>query len=366
MHRATSLPGCSCETARHVVYDRTMVWAIPRYSPAQVDAAGDVLNDDSANAADFDAALEVVNNWRSCHSFPLNTLQMALRRKAGTVSVKHVNPLVAQRIKRLPAIIHKLKRLPKLKLSVLQDIGGCRAVMGDIKLVHALRTAFSATQMRHELVAEDDYLAKPKKSGYRGIHLVYAYRSDRTTTFDGLKIEIQLRSRLQHAWATAVETVGMFSAQYLKSSQGDPNWLRFFVLMGSVIALRENATLVPGTHSTPRDLIAELKLVADELDARRRLVAYGQALKLVEPDSGSYFLLQLDSHTEKLTVTGYRRNDLATAEADYARVERSAMGNPGADAVLVSVDSVKLLRAAYPNYFADTKRFVEILDAAVH
>ncbi|MBU6438396.1 MAG: hypothetical protein KGQ77_12790, partial [Betaproteobacteria bacterium] len=61
--------------------------------------------------------------------------------------------------------------------------------------------------------------------------------------FNNQKIEVQLRTRLQHAWATAVEIVDAFTGQALKSglklNSGDPKWRRFFALMSSVIAIRE-------------------------------------------------------------------------------------------------------------------------------
>ena len=43
---------------------------------------------------------------------------------------------------------------------------------------------------------------------YRGLHLVHSYHSDRTDTYNDLRIETKVRSRLRHAWATAVEAVG--------------------------------------------------------------------------------------------------------------------------------------------------------------
>ena len=55
-------------------------------------------------------------------------------------------------------------------------------------------------------MGETDYVRKPKTSGYRGIHLVYRYHNDRKTIYNGLQIEPQLRTRRQHAWATAVDT----------------------------------------------------------------------------------------------------------------------------------------------------------------
>jgi hypothetical protein len=119
-----------------------------------------------------------------------------------------------------------------MKLSRIQDIGGCRVVVSSVLEVDELVEYYKRTsRIKHELVREDAYILEPPPSGYRGVHLVYKYISDRRTTWNGLRIEIQLRSGLQHAWATAVETVGTFTQQALKSSQGGADWLRFFALI---------------------------------------------------------------------------------------------------------------------------------------
>src|SRR6185437_12867512 len=99
-----------------------MPWTTPIYRRAQVNAAGRALLDvRSVGFEEYIAALGVINNWRSSHSFPLNTMQNGLRGKARQISD---NPLVAQRIKRLSSITHKLDRFPQMKLSQMQDIGG--------------------------------------------------------------------------------------------------------------------------------------------------------------------------------------------------------------------------------------------------
>jgi len=211
-----------------------MTWATPSHSKSAVDRAGATYVDTSVRAADRELALLVINNWRSSHSFPLNTLQVNLRKMATACDA---DPTVAQRIKRLPSIRHKLERFPRMQLSRMQDIGGCRAVLSSVEAVDELVTYYTTqSRMKHKLSREDDYVLQPKPSGYRGVHLVYNYYSDRSATWNGLKIELQIRSRLQHAWATAVETVGTFTQQALKSSQGGSDWLRFFALMSSAIA----------------------------------------------------------------------------------------------------------------------------------
>ena len=45
----------------------------------------------------------------------------------------------------------------------------------------------------------------------------------------------------------------------------------------------------------------------------------------------------------------------------YGDLEQAICGEPHRDAVLVSGESIEMLRAAYPNYFADTSHFVEVL-----
>ena len=61
----------------------------------------------------------------------------------------------------------------------MQDIGGARAVLPDIDDVDRLREAYKRGRTKHQLVGQKDYVRQPKTSGYRGIHLVYRYRSDR-------------------------------------------------------------------------------------------------------------------------------------------------------------------------------------------
>jgi len=55
----------------------------------------------------------------------------------------------------------------------------------------------------------------------------------------------------------------------------------------------------------------------------------------------------------------------ADAESQYAEAEKLVQQRPGTDAVLVSVDDISTLWKAYPNYFADTRMFVELMNQAI-
>jgi len=73
-----------------------MAWAKPEYSKTEVNKAGDILIAQQPDLAELPWALNVINNWRSSHSFPLNTFQNDLRHKAAKVDTKN---LISQRIK---------------------------------------------------------------------------------------------------------------------------------------------------------------------------------------------------------------------------------------------------------------------------
>jgi hypothetical protein len=338
-----------------------MAWTIPQHTKGEIQRAGRAIVDEDADFNERRAAVAIVNNWRSAHGFPLNTLQVSLRKRAQKVDPE---ALVAQRIKRLPSIIGKLERFPKMNVSRMQDLGGCRAVLVDVPSVYEVVDSFLTAQHKHKLVRQDDYIQSPKASGYRGVHMVYAYRSDKTETWNGLSIEVQIRSLLQHAWATAVETVGLFTNQALKSSVGETDWLRFFQVMSSMIAINEGQPTLAETSSDVRELKVELKDLAKKLNVVERLESYAQLLQQSEEHMARarFVILTLQIEEQRLTIRGYRKQDDAAA----AYAEQEALSGDGVDVVLVAVSSIAGLRSAYPNYFLDTTRFVKVLREALH
>ncbi|MCK1498003.1 RelA/SpoT domain-containing protein [Bradyrhizobium sp. 188] len=358
-----------------------MAWTVPKYAKKRVNWAGKMLvadmpefifdpldGDTSENleynawAQDYYAALDIVNNWRSSHNFPLNTFHIGLKKRAKQIDPKAIT---AQRIKRLASIESKLTRFSTMTLSQMQDIGGCRAIVSTAQQVSRLCEAYDDSGLKHLPAQRDNYIDEPKQSGYRGVHLIYKYHSDRKQDYNSLKVELQLRSHLQHAWATAVETVGAFVKQALKSSVGEQEWLRFFSLMGGAFAFKENTAPVPGVPNVYSDLVKELRDHARSLEVVSRLQAFGAALKYYEGTSKNnhYFLLEVNHATRLLNVTGFKRDESEKATAKYLEVEKKIKGQSSSDAVLVSVDSMNSLRQAYPNYFLDSGVFLSALQS---
>lgn len=351
-----------------------------RFSRAAVDRSGRALLEDRSDPTAIEAAWEAVANWRTLHAFPLNTITMDLRQK-----VKRVKPgaNVVQRLKRARSILAKLRKESSMRLTQMQDIGGCRAVVETIDEVYALREQYRRSKSLHELVTEDDYIANPKPSGYRSLHLVYRFQSRTHTQYNRLMFEVQLRTSTQHAWATAVETVGAVIGQALKSSEGESAWLVYF--QNAALALEFTETKAVGVQAAEsRGVVARrLRELGRQLEVHKKLSAYRVALNATaarEVKEAAYFLLVLLPDQNELQVRAFSKKQSEEAYREYSRFERLLPLHPpgqqlhlfpeledlsGAQAVLVGADSLKSIREAYPNYYLDTQIFLEKIEKFV-
>jgi len=199
---------------------------------------------------------------------------------------------------------------------------------------------------------------------------MYRYFSDKSEDFNELRIEVQIRTAMQHSWATTVETVDAFTKQALKSSRGRADWERFFQLMGTWMALQEDMPLVPGTPTHKATLKKELRHCVKKLQVEKTLRGFTTALRITSQKprkrgKADFYLLSLNNIEERLTIAEYRREELKRAVDMYARVEQRIRDHKLTDAVLVSVNTVQDLKRAYPNYYADTFDFVEELGRAL-
>src|SRR5271165_1676721 len=80
-----------------------------------------------ADEGTLDAAIELIDWWRSLHARPLTSLSANLR----YYLKPHGPVVVTQRLKRAPTMIDKLLREPTMNLTQMADIGGCRALLPD-------------------------------------------------------------------------------------------------------------------------------------------------------------------------------------------------------------------------------------------
>lgn len=335
------------------------IYAKPLHSAQEVNAAGKALahyfSDASVEMEVVRPYLDVLDNFRASHSYPLNAFSMTLKNRIRG----HSGAFVAQRIKRLGSIAVKLLDRKNMKLTQMQDIGGCRAVLPNLKQVLALRDLYLARGGKHQFLGEKDYIfEEPQATGYRGMHLKYRYQGTGSSEiWNGLKIEVQLRTLNQHRWATAVEAAGTFTKSALKSNRGRQEWLRFFALMGSVYAAKESCPPIPGAPAEHAEVRTELQALNAEFHIQKTFAHYRTIIPQIEKiGDARYFLVTLDPVRMNVGIRSYTREQSQLANRDYTEAEVRA--EKTTNVVLVSMDSVKALQRAYPNYFLDTDDFM--------
>jgi ppGpp synthetase/RelA/SpoT-type nucleotidyltranferase len=351
------------------------------YSKTAIDKAGRYVADIEGYWVDpdgIDEALDVINSWRESHSYPLKIIAYTLKKRAHKVDS---HALISQRLKRMSSVMRKLRRnqTHTMRLTSMNDMGGCRAVVSDMKSLNALVRSMTVADKKnpnrsHELEDWYDYIANPKADGYRGVHYIFKYQSqsEKTKQWNGYRVEMQIRTQLQHAWATAVETYDVLSKEHLKfafnDTHGNPKWKRFFVLAAGAFALREGTSFVPDAPTNEEDLISELRELCGELDVWRFFGGVSVAVKEMEhwktkaKHKADQAILILDSKEWQVTVEPYTKDEAETAAAALLEIEKR--NDPNILAVLVKVEDLDKLRTAYPNYYADTEVFTRALTEA--
>lgn len=333
-----------------------------KYSKTEIDKAGTFLKEKKNQNPT--KALNILSNWRTYHAMPLDTFAKVLKGRALKVNKKAI---VVQRLKRTRSILLKLSNHTTMRLSTMQDIGGLRAILGTTEEVYELFNLYKESRSKHSLFALNDYIAEPKSDGYRSIHLVYKLK--RTPS---IFLEIQLRSQLQHIWATGVEVFSTLQNSSFKSGQGSQEWLDFFSLLSSVFAIKEKQPLLKQHRNISQsDLIKEVKNRIKDLQVIENLNVYTAAYKTVAGTTsskgrrGTYSLILLNSKDNSITLKTYGVNQFDAAAQDYIDTEKKYFDDRLINVVLVNTGDIKKLEISYPNYFMDTKTLVQNLSLIV-
>lgn len=353
-----------------------MAWEKLRYNKQEINRAGKVLINPNCSDEEKNKAINILDNWRAVHGYPMHIFQMTLKKKALKVNKE---ALISQRLKRASSIIYKLQRKyggrePSMMLYQMQDIGGCRAVLSNVKLARELyEKHYLKGDLKHRLVNKKDYINEPKPDGYRSLHLIYEYKSDKNKKeFNGLLTEVQIRSRLQHLWATAVESAGFLTRQAIKSNEGGQVWIDFFKLISSAFAKMEGCPTVPNTPENKEELCNEIKNKERELNFIEKMESWSSAIDYINREikpktkkKAKFFLLELDIPGKKTVIKTYKEKEEEKAIKDYSLLEKRHFEDKDYDIVLVGTDNINDLKKAYPSYFLDTAEFLRYLQRII-
>lgn len=330
-----------------------------KFSRHQLDRAGQALI--GTDPFKRNEALPIIQQWRETHFHVLQELNKQLLfffHKHGIAF-----SISSMRIKRMTSIEAKLRNNQErgMKLGGMQDIGGIRFVfdtIGQLDDVSKLLDGFVPNGF--ELVRSHNYVESPKESGYRSIHYVYRYM-DADPTYNGLSIELQARTKMQHSWAMAVETASLISQTSLKADLKDGSeWRGFFKLVSALFAKDECKPVYKDYEGysderfcTEYFKYGEYKLV-DQLKALRVTVSMD-----FDKVKDGYCVLTIDFVSRVVHALTFSRQQESEATKLFSQIERTI--NKDEAALMVGIEDMREIKEAYPSYFLDTKKFLQFL-----
>lgn len=325
----------------------------PGGSKSRVNRAGDNVRNNCASADD----LSVIDEWRAAHKIVLNTFQASLRTRT-----RYKNIVVAQRHKRRNTIFNKLLRQPSMELSRMDDIAGCRLIFESVADLKKFRESFHKARFKHKRKNDSDkydYIKRPKVTGYRGIHDVYSYdvNSKNGELHKGLLVEIQYRTMVQHAWATAVEVIGFITENQPKFQQGDKRYETCMALASEILARFYEDSPGPFPDMPNDELIEKFTNLDNELHLTRNLTGLNSTESETSANRNTILIFKPDGELETHSF-----KDESDALRALFKFEKD---NPTLDVVLVKADTSAEIRTAFRNYFSDAKDFVILLTKAV-
>lgn len=225
----------------------------PLFSKGQVNRAGRVLlvlteaaahrdytSIGRVDAAEVIVAFDTVRWWRTLHARPLSNVAANLRYHVDNENGRIGERVdVTQRLKRWTTIIDKLAREPRMQVTQMQDIGGVRALLPSVSHVYAVSRRLRKTWT---IVRVRDYIAEPKPSGYRALHLIVRR--------GGYPVEVQLRTVLQDAWANQVEEDGRQIGVGLKFGAGAAEIHAYYLTVSNAFAFLDRGEAIPDELAT--------------------------------------------------------------------------------------------------------------------
>ncbi|MBS5865378.1 MAG: RelA/SpoT domain-containing protein [Coriobacteriaceae bacterium] len=316
-----------------------------KISKKSIRRAGDNLAAGLLSGDEKQEALDLVGHWRAAHIEPLHRTLAMLE----SICSQDSSTILVSRLKRIDTTINKLNRPGyNFNLITLRDIAGCRLIVPTESEVVRIAALIEETEQCHQRI---DHMAKPKSSGYRGIHLVCRHDSS-SYGYENMDVEAQVRSRLQHDWATAVEIYDLITDANLKFDNGSENQKRYFKLASDLMshAVEDEAS----AREELRNLDAQLDVLGTLQEASDSMyVIFDDNVEISRSDS---CLISVDLGVQQITLEIYNQASEEEAAAKYTELESNA--EAGDVFLLARAASLEDLRRAYPNYYSDISEFV--------
>lgn len=329
---------------------------------------------------DLKSATAVIQRFRAAHEKPLNTIAYLIGRCCRELGID-AKPV--KRLKRLETIVDKLQRKSldgntsnATCVTNMNDIGGCRVILPNLSALAEVKAQLQKTietSGRIKIKKIDDYIVNPKPNdcGYRSLHVIYRYDHTSGKKFN---IEAQLRTKLQHIWATTVEIVDVLESTKIKthSHSADKDkpctqiqWEELLSIMSRYIASAEGAISLSDHERTVSSCrLIELDREINALNRLRSFNLLSEKLEGCHNDAIEHVLIVIDEESLKLLYSE-EFESYGQAISVYNAAEKMTRSHSKLNTLLISTKNMGQLSEAYPNYLGDCASFIELLEEAI-
>jgi len=338
-------------------------------SKTKIDKSGLALSKDIyKDEVDFIELEEVFDEYRKSYLLPLTETTLELQDWLSTYGNRYY---IAQRLKRKPQIISKLKRL-SVRLTQLQDIGGARIIVEnnqDVEKLYQYLVDKIHKQKKIKILRVADYREKGRDiTGYRALHLIF--------TRNKCNLELQIRSRIQHYWAESIERTSVIYGYPLKEQKGDPSVINYFQRLSDIFyeieAGREPSTAHKIQLDHIRKISEEIILNSDKHNVFDSYVNEDiiKTLSSIEKSQNTTFnnwIIIFDWNTGTFVNWDIVDRNPDEAIKSYVKNEKSFPAEHGYEVVLVGSSDVATIRQTHSHYFGieTYDNTLENLDQAV-
>jgi len=332
-------------------------------SRSRIDKAGQAL----AKAKYRDEA-EFIELEEAFDEYRIGDLQLELQHLLTNYGAPYY---IAQRLKRKPQIVRKLNRL-SVRLTQLQDIGGCRIIVqnnADVDKLHNYLIAKVEAQHVFTIQRSTDYRDQGRDdTGYRALHVMLKRA--------GVHLELQIRSRIQHYWSESIERTSVIYGYHLKENEGDPQVIGYFKNLSDVFFEIEAG----------RQPSIDKRLKVDELrDSCEQIIQQSERHKvfdsfvnediirtLTEKESKNSaglnnWILVFDWNAGAFVSWDIVSRNPSDAVNSYVEYERMFPVEAGYEVVLVGSSEVATVRQTHSHYFGieSYDNILESLDTSI-
>ena len=220
------------------------------YSKSQLDRLGKRLRAGKINEED----IRLLDAYRRSFSPAYNQVVTTIRETLGFEPT-------GRPAKSTGSIVEKLGR-QTIRLAQIQDIAGCRVVVSGIDEQNGAASALANIFPDNSIFDRRD----APSHGYRAVHVV--------PSLDGMPIEVQVRTRLQHQWAELSEKLADLFDPSIKYGGGEDEVVGLLMDSSEIISQVEARELGALTINESDPTFEEFE--SETAEMKRRL---GEALE---------------------------------------------------------------------------------------